>query len=110
MDSRERRIGENEILFRHVNTQIRELDARFEVPSAETYEFLCECGNRDCAERIRLGIEEYERIHVDPVQFAVVPGHEIPDVESVVERRDGYLVIRKDEGGPAELAAEHDEP
>lgn len=109
MDSRERRIGENEVLFRHVNARIRELDEKFDVPGGDTYEFLCECGNTGCAARIALALGEYERIHADPARFAIVPGHEEPDVEDVLERHDGYSVIRKREDGPAELAADYDE-
>jgi hypothetical protein len=105
MDSRARRIGENEILFRHVNEQMRSLDEKLGTLD-EAYDFLCECGNTECAERIAMTIAEYERIHSDPAQFVIVDGHEIPSVEDVVERRDAYTVIRKRAGGPAELAAE----
>jgi len=40
---------------------------------------------------------EYETVRADAMHFAVVPGHEVPDVESVVERYDAYVVIEKDE-------------
>ena len=42
----------------------------------------------------------------DPAQFLVVLGHEEPDVEYVVEAVDGWAIIRKRAGGPAELATE----
>lgn len=32
------------------------------------------------------------------------PGHDVPETETVVDRRDGFWVVRKDPGGPAELA------
>lgn len=107
MDSRARRIGENEILFREVNVQLRALDARLGVANVDSHAFLCECGNIDCRERIRLGVDDYERIHADPAQFAIVPGHERPSVEYVVERHDDYAVVRKREEGPAHLARDH---
>lgn len=109
MDSRARRIGENEVLFREVNAQFRALDDKLEGAGDELYGFLCECGNGECAERIDLTIADYERIHAEPAQFVIVDGHEEPSVESVVERHDGHAVVRKHEGGPAELAAEHHE-
>jgi hypothetical protein len=40
----------------------------------------------------------------DPAHFAVVPGHEAPEVEEVVARRDGYDVVNKDEGMPRRIA------
>jgi len=32
--------------------------------------------------------------------------HEIPDVESIVERHENFNIIRKNPGGPAEIARE----
>jgi hypothetical protein len=104
MDSRARRIGENEVLFRHVNEQIRSLDQRLPSTASTTYGFLCECGDSDCTERIELTIDEYEQIHVDPRQFVIVTGHEEPSVETVVEHHEGYSVVRKDRGDAAEIA------
>jgi hypothetical protein len=109
MDSRARRIGENEVLFRHVNAQILALDEKLDSVTGEPHDFLCECGRIDCSERIPLTLGEYERIHADSAQFAIVDGHEEPSVEDVVERHAVYAVVRKREGGPAELAAMHDE-
>jgi hypothetical protein len=33
-----------------------------------------------------------------------LPGHEAPEVERVVERRDRYQVVEKDNGPPARMA------
>lgn len=107
MDSRERRVAENEVLFRHVNQQIRTLDEQFGMGSDELQAFLCECGNGRCSERVELTVQEYEAAHADPAGFVIVDGHEDPSVESVVERRDRFTVIRKKDGGPAEFATEH---
>lgn len=108
MTDRERRIAENELLLRNVNEQIRTLDARLGMSGSDAQQFLCECGDAACTDRIELSMEEYERVHADPTMFALVDGHEDPSVETVVERHDGYTVIRKDEGGPAEFVAGHE--
>ena len=42
----------------------------------------------------------------DPTRFAVVPGHESPEVEYVVARHHGYEVVEKKPGEPAKTAAE----
>jgi hypothetical protein len=39
--------------------------------------------------------------------FAVLPGHEVPDLEEVVARQDAFLVVRK-KAGAAEVAAKLD--
>lgn len=102
MDSRSERIAENELLFRQINDQIKSLDRAFGVGDGELQSFFCECGSGDCASRIQLTMAEYERLRIDPVTFAVVDGHEHPEIETVVERHDRYTMIRKNEGGPAE--------
>jgi hypothetical protein len=107
MDERERRIGENEILYRAVNERIEGLNQTFGVV-AESMAVVCECGDGSCAEQIGLDVPTYERIRSDPTLFVVRPGHEEPDVEVVVEQTDAYHVVRKVPGGPAELAAEED--
>ena len=107
MDDRARRIGENEILYRTVNEKIEDLNAAFGTLT-ETMTVVCECGDGACAEQIELDVPTYERVRSDPTLFVTVPGHEEPDVESVVERSDDFQVVRKDKGGAAELAAAHD--
>jgi hypothetical protein len=49
-------------------------------------------------------MDSYRELREDPTLFAIVPGHELPDVEDVVEERDAYSIVRKHEGDPAEIA------
>jgi hypothetical protein len=71
------------------------------------FEFLCECSNIDCTLRLPLTLAAYERVRVDPTQFVVAPGHDLPEIEDVVHRADGYQVVRK-HGEAAELAEDRD--
>jgi hypothetical protein len=103
VDERTRRIGENEALYRSINEKIEDLNASFGMV-AESMAVVCECGQLECTEQIDLEIPMYERVRSDPALFVVVAGHEIPDVETIVEEHPGFNVIRKDRGGPAELA------
>ncbi|HEY6101497.1 MAG TPA: hypothetical protein VIW03_18810, partial [Anaeromyxobacter sp.] len=64
-------------------------------PHADLAGFVCECGNADCAEVLRVGLERYEQVRQDARLFLVRPGHEIVDVEDVVQREDGFFVVRK---------------
>lgn len=107
MPERVRRIGENEVLFRRVNEQMRALDDKLPAPGVDTHPFVCECGHIDCAEKIMLTVGEYERIHADPAQFVAVPCHEMPDVEDVVEQHEDYIVLRKHPGLPERIAVEN---
>ena len=105
MNERERRIGENEALFRQVNERLQEVNEAFGWLSG-TFQIVCECGNSSCIERIALTPSEYEALRGDPTTFAVLRGHDAPYVESVVADRDDYVVVRKTPGAPAELAAD----
>jgi hypothetical protein len=70
-------------------------------------EFLCECDDADCVDRIRLTVEEYESVRAHPAQFVVAPDHEARDVEFVQRVNDRYIVVRK-VGEAAEIADEFD--
>ena len=107
MDERARRIGENEALYRSINEKIEDLNASFGMVT-ESMAVVCECGQLECTQQIHLEIPTYERVRADPTFFVVVPGHEIPDVETVVEEHSAFHIIRKDPGGPAEVARETD--
>src|SRR5215211_1677773 len=59
---------------------------------------VCECGDGKCVDKISMSPAAYEELRADATHFAIVPGHEISDVEQVVARRDGYHVVRKNQG------------
>jgi hypothetical protein len=107
VNERERRVGENEALYREVNERVRDLSDQFGLTD-ETIQFVCECGRLECNEPIHLTGAEYARIRADGATFAIKPGHEFPDTEDVTERRDSYWIVRKHEDGPAQLAREAD--
>ncbi len=103
MDERERRIGENEALFRQVNEQVESLNETFSTLT-DRMVIVCECGDESCLEQIEISLEAYEALRSDPALFAIKPGHEIPDVEDVVSRNDRYWVVAKRAGEVTMLA------
>ena len=91
-DRRKHQIARNEALFREVNERVQEVsDSR----ATLTTDFLCECGDAACTETIPMRDEEYEQVRADPLLFAVVPGHEVLDVEEVVAENQRFNVVRK---------------
>lgn len=108
MDDRAHRIGLNEVMFRSVNEQIEGLNRKLGDVSDNSMHIVCECGDASCMDRLVVPVGDYERVRSDSTFFLVLPGHEKPDVEVVVEERDGWLVVRKKEPEPAELAREAD--
>jgi hypothetical protein len=106
-DEQARRVGLNEALFREVNEQIRGLNEELAADDG-TMTVICECADADCAERLELRVSEYERVRSDSLLFVIAKGHQFPEAESVVDRRDGYDVVRKNESEAAEVAEETD--
>lgn len=107
MSTREEQIGLNEAVFREVNERIEGLAETFDLTS-EPLDFVCECGDAGCVQRITMSHAEYEQLRSDPHQFAVHPGHELPEVETVVDKRKGYDVVSKDSGVPEQVAEQTD--
>jgi len=95
--SREERIALNEAVFREVNERIESLAQSFDL-GTQPLDLVCECGDASCVDRIHMTHAEYEQVRSDSHHFAIAPGHDIPDVETVLARRNGYHVVRKDEG------------
>ena len=89
MEEERRRAARNQSLFREVNERIEDLATGTHVT------FICECMNDRCDERIVLSVEEYERIRAQPTWFVVLRGHDVPDVETVVEANDRYAIVKK---------------
>lgn len=105
MDPRDERIAKNEAMFRAANRELTQ--ASKEAGGDGELEVLCECGQEACNSLISMTVAEYDSVHSQDDRFVVLPGHENPEIESVVERREGYLVV--DKVGEAEEIAEDSE-
>jgi hypothetical protein len=105
MNEREGRIGLNEALFRQVNEAVSDINDEFE---GSEFEIVCECGVLECSDRIPLSNAAYSALRSESHQFAVLPGHQIPDVETVVADEGTYYVIRKDAPDARALAERTD--
>ena len=89
------RLAKNEALFRDVNERVKRIDAAHGLPTDELWDFLCECSDGDCLARVSLTVAEYEQVRANAVQFAVVPGHDVPEIERVVHETNRYAVVEK---------------
>jgi hypothetical protein len=107
MNEREQRVVQNEALFRSVNERIEDIHQDIGGRLDES-DWVCECGDGNCVQRVRLSHSEYERIRAHSDWFLIKPGHEILDVERVAEDHSTYLVVEKFEGA-LERAEELDE-
>jgi hypothetical protein len=107
VDERGIRIGRNEVVFREVNERLRELGEGFSLVS-EQAEFVCECADTSCTERVQMPLTDYEHVRSKATWFLLVPGHEELDYEKVISEHDGYAIVEKLPGGPAGVAIKDD--
>ena len=91
MNEHERR-ALNEALFRDVNERIAESAEHFE---ADKTEFVCECADPSCTERVPATLTEYENVRKKSTTFLLAPGHGQPDIELVVSDRGRFRIVDK---------------
>jgi hypothetical protein len=108
---RQERAAHNQSLFRAVNQELKRLIGDWglapdfgAVPVER--EWICECANAGCMERIALTDQEYDIVRSVASRFAVAPdaAHFFADVEDLCEEHDGHWVVEK--SGKARTIAE----
>jgi hypothetical protein len=104
-EGKQRRVANNEALFRKVNEAIErgQWPGEQDSPTA----FRCECASLDCNELVSLTPREYERVRAVARRFLVLPGHQLPEVETVIEQRSDYVIVEKHDAA-GELAEASD--
>jgi hypothetical protein len=104
-DDLERRLASNEAVFREVNEGIER--GQWPGEAGAPVGFRCECARLGCNLLLELTLPEYEHVRSAPRHFVMIEGHELSDLEVVIERRPGYVIVEKqDEAG--EHAVESD--
>jgi hypothetical protein len=104
MDERQRRMAQNEALFRKVNERVNDLVTEH---GATSQQYVCECATPDCNFYVELDGGEYEAVRGDPTLFIVLPLHYTPEVETLDAKHERYWIVRKI-GETAEFVEQHD--
>lgn len=84
--------------MRTVNEQIAALGqgAAGWADPAQQFDFACECGRVErCDGRVLMTLAEYEVVRSQSDRFAVVPGHQTEEIETVVAHDERYLIVDK---------------
>ena len=107
-EDRETRAARNQSLFRDINERVKQLNEGFSMV-LPVGEWICECADDTCVERIELSAAAYEAVRINGTQFLVAPSdqHVLLDVERVTERNDRYWVVEMF-GTAAKMADEFD--
>jgi hypothetical protein len=107
MMTRDTRKGQNEVWFRDLNERLE--DRALEKQGHEgLFSIVCECDQEECAERLSITFNEYERIRATPTTFVVARGHVDLSCETIVSSTQVYEIVEKT--GQAALVAEREDP
>jgi hypothetical protein len=107
--TRDAQRAKNEALFRNLNERLKELDDRLDTvsvgaPVGDREVFFCECGRLDCMARFEMTRAQYEAVRAHAERFIVLEGHVDESIERILDRYDGFVVVEKNPGVPAEVA------
>jgi hypothetical protein len=104
-DEPQRRLASNEAVFREVNEGIER--GRWPGDEDKRVGFRCECARLGCNLLVELTLADYERVRAHPRHFVMIAGHELPDIETVIERTPEYVIVEKrDKAGQTAVAAD----
>lgn len=82
-----------------IESGFRELNHLLSSPVAGELErmlgFVCECAAEECIQTVALTLAEYLEIHTDPRAFVIASHHDLPVVEDILRKEDGWWVVRK---------------
>jgi hypothetical protein len=105
--SSNKKMIENEAVFRKQNEKVQKdfdklkqiakedgQDNLAKEPETPLY-FYCECSDENCRQRIQLDLAEHTKIHKNRRAFVVKPGHQVGNIERVVEERLDYNIVEK---------------
>ena len=106
-DDRIRRVGENEALYRLVNERIKALSPGT-VTGTDEFGVICECATLACKTQIMIRPEVYEQTRARSDHFIVLCGHQLDDIETVIEDHETFFVIEKTPAEAKRIAEEMD--
>ena len=106
-DDRTARVGQNEALYRIVNERIMKLHPGSAMQEHE-FGIVCECASLGCQKQIPIRPEVYEQTRARSDHFIVIPGHQLDDMEKVIEDHGAFIVIEKTPTEAKRLAEEMD--
>lgn len=95
---------------RDVNEQIQDVAQGFGTRAGESeldFVLVCECSDPACNAPIVVTDAEYEAVRAHPARFAIIDGHELDAIESVVFRSKNFVVVEKT-GEAGEVARGYD--
>ncbi len=92
---RAERLALTEAAISIANERMSEWPERRSPHNDEAASYFCECALEGCREAVSLSATQYEQVREHTRHFFVLRDHILPDLETEVERHEGYSVIEK---------------
>lgn len=91
-----RRAGRREANLRTLNERIAAANERLSASSGDdVLSLVCECSMPQCEESIEVTAADFEQMREETTRFLVVDGHVLHEVENVVDRGEGWIMVEK---------------
>ena len=78
---------------RYVHEMNEKISSALPYRTRDKMRLLCECGRRDCNDWFAITIDVYAYARRRPRWRMLLEGHEHPELDKVVERRDGFTIV-----------------
>lgn len=103
----ERRLIENEMIFRRANESVgHNLDAIDDNHIEDgnphlvrdediSLQFNCECSDENCNARIPVKLTVYQTIHENRNAFIIKLNHQVESIEKIIQKEENYSVVEK---------------
>jgi hypothetical protein len=104
MSSLEERMAQNELMFRMANERIEEAASYLDFD--ELLPIICECERQRCTSIVRVAVDDYRAIRMNPRAFIYAIGHEHGTVteSTVIESNSGGYTVVEKHGVAGEIA------
>jgi len=93
--SRNEVLVQSQQIFRSANERMQGLAVAI-VPAEQLIPFLCECADDACLGRVDMSLSDYDDIHRDRDQYAVLHDHQVVDGATIVEQRALFDIFTKE--------------
>ena len=94
-------------VLREVNERIASLSWRFAGRDATLpAQFICECSDPACTERVEVALVVYERVRAQPRRYLIVTNHQNPETETVIASAERCAIVEALAGKTSKIAEE----
>lgn len=101
-DAQKRKAIANEVIYRELNQELELL------AGSAVLLICCECGEINCSVPFEVDRVIFDHVRMNPLRFILVPGHEDPELEDIIEKHTHFNIVSKRPTAAVEIAEASD--